>query len=538
MSDEALIEVVAAAERLRSWALGAQVTAVAELTARAGGSSVAVDGVGAQVAARLCVTGRAADLLVDLAAGLGELPEVADALMDGRVDERRARVLVDAVVDVPQQDRRDLIAPLVGTRAVPGPACRLTGPRLRDRVRRVVAAHDPTGANRRRERVRGTRCVRFEPAGDAMAYLTALLPADDAARVRAHLDALSVPTHRMPDEARSLDQVRADTLVALLTGSRPALGDDAGEPCDSGQVRGAGRAVTGDPVGVHAGRPSSAAVAAWTPPSVRTVVHVTVAASTLLGADDAPGDLAGFGPIAAELARELASAGGPSGGDVTWQRILTDPVTGAATDVSRRTYRPGVVLGDLVRTRDATCTFPGCRVPASRCDLDHVEPFDHRRAEAGRNVRGNDGGDGRGAAGPRPPGQTRADNLHPVCRRHHNLKTHHGWSTTRDPMTGTVTWTTPSGHVHEVGAHVTDLARLDDDFSAAPGDGGVAGSDTRQSGPWTEGRARTSHGVRTRRPSPSSDRRSTERRPAERPTNKDQATESPSDRQPDDEPPF
>jgi hypothetical protein len=515
--------------------------------------------VSAQVAARLCVTGRAADLLVDLAAGLGELPEVADALADGRVDERRARVLVDAVADVPRQDRRGLVAPLVGTRAAPGPACRVTGPRLRDRVRRVVAAHDPIGAHRRRERVRGTRCVQFEPAGDAMAYLTALLPAGDAARVRAYLDALSVPTHRAPGEARSLDQVRADTLVALLTGSRPVFADGTGTPSESDQLRGAGGAVAGARMSAHAGEPGSAAVAGWTPPSVRTVVHVAVAASTLLGVDDAPGDLAGFGPVAAELARELASAGGPGGGDVTWQRILTDPVTGVATDVSRRTYRPGVVLGDLVRTRDATCTFPGCRVPATRCDLDHVEPFDHHQASAGRDVRGNDvrgnhrsdgrGNDSRGAAGSGPPGQTRADNLHPVCRRHHNLKTHHGGATTRDPVTGTVTWTTPSGHVHEVGAHVSDPARLDDDLGAGHGDldddlgtghgdGDEPGSDTRPSGPGPEGRARTPHGVRTRRPSQSTDRRSSEHRPAERPPSRDQPTENPSDRSRDDGPPF
>ncbi|MGC5169007.1 HNH endonuclease, partial [Luteimicrobium sp. DT211] len=81
------------------------------------------------------------------------------------------------------------------------------------------------------------------------------------------------------------------------------------------------------------------------------------------------------GPIPADLARRLAT-----GQDVTWQRIVTDPVTGIAADVSRRTYRPGTVLGDLVRVRDATCTFPGCGIPAWRADLDHVEPFDHTRA--------------------------------------------------------------------------------------------------------------------------------------------------------------
>jgi hypothetical protein len=446
LSDEALLEVAAAAERLRSWAFALQARTITELTLRAGGSGLALDGVSASAAARLCLTGRSADMLVGMAAGLGDLPEVADALSDGRIDERRARTLVDGSVDVPREDRRRLVAPLVGTGSEPGPACRLTAPRVRERVRRAVAAYDPAGADRRRERARADRCVRFEPAGDAMAYLSALLPASDAAGVRAHLDALAVPAQRASGEVRTLDQLRADTLVALLTGARPVEHRTPG-PCDA--------ALEASPAAAEGAATECAAAGdavvddvAWTAPTVRTVVHVTVAASTLLGLDDEPGELRGFGPIPASLARDLASAP-----NVTWQRILTDPATGVATDVSRRTYRPGVVLGDLLRARDETCTFPGCRVPAWRCDLDHVEPFDHAS----------------GGAEPRPPGQTRADNLHPVCRRHHNLKTHGNWSTVRDPVSGRVTWGAPSGHDHVVGAHVIDPAHA----CAGLGDGEV-----------------------------------------------------------------
>ncbi|MFC8732029.1 DUF222 domain-containing protein [Luteimicrobium sp. NPDC057192] len=430
LRDDALVEVAAAAERLRSWALAVQSRAVTELAVRAGGSSLALDGASAVVAARLCLTSRAADLLLGLSAGLDELPEVAEALNDGRIDERRARALVDGVVDVPREDRRALVGPLVGTWAEPGPACRLTAPHVRERVRRVVAAHDPAGAERRRDRARDGRCVTFDPAPDAMAYVTALIPADHAAKVRAHLDRLAVSQQGAADEARTLDQLRADTLVALLTGARPITG-----PGLAGTARGSSAGQVTEPM-------------AWTSPTVRTVVHVTIAASTLLGLDDAPGDLRGFGPIPAALARELAAGEG-----VTWQRILTDPATGIATDLSRRTYRPGVVLGEFVRARDATCTFPGCRVPAVRCDLDHVEPFVHPERA-----------DRRTEASSPPPGQTRADNLHPVCRRHHNLKTHHGWSTTREPVTGRVSWTAPTGHVHDVGAHVVEPSLLDADL--------------------------------------------------------------------------
>ena len=67
---------------------------------------------------------------------------------------------------------------------------------------------------------------------------------------------------------------------------------------------------------------------------LRADVHVTVPAGTLLGLCDEPGELAGYGPIPASMARRLA-------GDGTWRRVLTDPASGAILDVGRRaTQRP------------------------------------------------------------------------------------------------------------------------------------------------------------------------------------------------------
>ncbi|MFD2795558.1 HNH endonuclease signature motif containing protein [Promicromonospora vindobonensis] len=178
----------------------------------------------------------------------------------------------------------------------------------------------------------------------------------------------------------------------------------------------------------------------------RPVVRVTVPASTLLGLDDAPGHLTGYGPIPADTARLIAN-------DATWQRLLTDPVTGILTDYSTTTYQPGKVLRTAVETRDETCTFLwGCDTPATRCDLDHIQPFDHEH----RNER-NDSG------------QTNAHNLHPLCRKHHLLKTHAGWGIVRDPLTGVTTWTTPTGRTHTrpptvLDTHI-DLDHIDPDTS-------------------------------------------------------------------------
>ena len=43
-------------------------------------------------------------------------------------------------------------------------------------------------------------------------------------------------------------------------------------------------------------------------------------------------------------------------------------------------YHPSRKLAHLIRARNATCTAPGCRLPAARCDLDHTVPVDDRAA--------------------------------------------------------------------------------------------------------------------------------------------------------------
>ncbi|MGE2713659.1 DUF222 domain-containing protein [Mycolicibacterium litorale] len=82
-------------------------------------------------------------------------------------------------------------------------------------------------------------------------------------------------------------------------------------------------------------------------------------------------------------------------------------------------YRPSAKLAAFVRARDLFCRFPGCTVPAERCDIDHVVPW--------------------------PYGPTHPSNLHCKCRTHHLGKTFDdGWREQQSPD-GTVVWTTPAG---------------------------------------------------------------------------------------------
>jgi Domain of unknown function (DUF222) len=149
---------------------------------------------------------------------------------------------------------------------------------------------------------------------------------------------------------------------------------------------------------------------------VQVRVGVTVGLTTLLGLDQLPGELAGYGPIPADQARELAAQG-------TWRRLLTDPVTGALLDYGTTRYTPPAHLAAHVVARDQTCVFPGCRVRADRCDLDHRVPFDA------------DGGNG----------ATSDANLSALCRPHHRLKQQRGWRLT-GYADGTLAWRTPTGH--------------------------------------------------------------------------------------------
>ena len=84
-------------------------------------------------------------------------------------------------------------------------------------------------------------------------------------------------------------------------------------------------------------------------------------------------------------------------------------------------YTPSQKLADFVRCRDLTCRFPGCDVPADRCDLDHTVAY--------------------------PVGPTQASNLKALCRKHHLLKTFWDWKDAQDCV-GTVVWTSPGGQVY------------------------------------------------------------------------------------------
>ncbi len=158
-------------------------------------------------------------------------------------------------------------------------------------------------------------------------------------------------------------------------------------------------------------------------------VCVVVSLGTLLGEEHGVGEIPGYGFISGDHARQLATARGS-----VWRRIVTDPVTGAALDVTTHRYRPTAAMAQTVAALDAICRAPGCTTSAHRCDVDHDRPW--------------------------PAGPTRISNLSAKHRRHHNHKTRGTWRATTDPD-GTILWRTLSGRTYLTRRHDYDdpLAR-------------------------------------------------------------------------------
>ncbi|MBY4291767.1 DUF222 domain-containing protein, partial [Rhodococcus fascians] len=108
--------------------------------------------------------------------------------------------------------------------------------------------------------------------------------------------------------------------------------------------------------------------------------------------------------------------------------IAADPTLGTSVGRDPLTdraliYRPDALAIAAVRLRDRHCRFPGCHRPAARCQLDHINPFDH--------------------ANPLGGGWTTVNNLQCLCEYHHSVKTAGYWKAVMLPG-GAILWTSTS----------------------------------------------------------------------------------------------
>jgi hypothetical protein len=133
--------------------------------------------------------------------------------------------------------------------------------------------------------------------------------------------------------------------------------------------------------------------------------------NTPVRVENAGGQLLTAGQIAEWCGRE----------DTT--KITVKPVIDLHQQLAVDQYKVPDWLAERIQLRDKTCVHPYCNRPARSCDTDHIVAYDE---------------DG-------PPGQTSTDDLAALCRLHHRMKTHGGWTYTMlEP--GAFLWASPHGH--------------------------------------------------------------------------------------------
>ncbi len=310
--------------------------------------------------------------LADASTLVTRLPDTLALVADGSISMLHARALTDAVADFDSDTTQRIEARVLakaGTQTVG---------EFRQAVKKAVIAADPRQAEQKHRHAVAERQVRMWAEDDGMASVKLYTSADEAQRLWTAVDAHACAL-KDSDDVRTADQKRADVLADL-----------------------AALALHNAPVKWQGRKPA---------------VQVAVALSTLLGLDEQPGDLAGYGPIPAGMARRMAA---DSSG--TWTRLITDP-RGRLLDYEQTTYRAPAPLREHVLAEARTCTFPGCRRPPRKNDLDHILEWDYG-------------------------GHTSAKNQHPPCERHHLIR-HDGRWTIRRHDDGTITWTTPTGRAFD-----------------------------------------------------------------------------------------
>lgn len=327
-----------------------------------------------EIQAALTLTRRSAETQLGFASTLvSDYPDLWNALSQGNLDVPRVMVIVNQTLHLEPVLRAGVVSEIIET----APA--LTTGQLRARLARLVISVDPDSAAKRYQEGLEARRVVVDANPDGTANLCGWsLPAAETQAVMRKVNRLA-RTLKTKEEIRSIDQLRADVFLDLL------------------QERTSG----------HRG-------------ADRGVVDIRVDLTTLAGLDDNPGQIPGWGPIVADVARQVAR----DQADSEWRITITDPEgTPVAVTTTRR--RPSTVQRRQVEARNPTCVFPGCRFPSAQCDIDHEHPW----ADTHR---------------------TDTTDLDPLCRHHHIGKHKRGWRLKR-VRPSVYQWTSPLGHTYTTG---------------------------------------------------------------------------------------
>src|SRR5690625_5298602 len=393
-----LVEVIEASRRLQAFGFAIQAEALAGLNQvqhlpvlPAGVSSAAMRTetlTGAEAAAGLLVSRDAARARTADALMLTRVfSRTLGALRAGWITDWHARILLAETAHLDDNQRLQV------EDAVLDDADGRTGSELRRKIKQVVARIAPRDTEEAHARAREDRRAWAQPGLDGMGTLRAALPIEDLAAVMAGLGAAAAAaTATDPEDGRRMGNRRADALAAmgwtaLATGHISASAEEAARGCCCGALSTASTpaaaataaAAAAGAAGAGAGAGGGGGLWLQNTRGKPVTVNVTVPCSTLIGIDEHPGELAGYGTITAHVARRIATHG-------TWRRILTDPVNGAPLDYGHTRYRPPPDLAAFIALRDRRCTFPGCSRTAQTTQVDHTIPYANGGATAHHNL--------------------------------------------------------------------------------------------------------------------------------------------------------
>ncbi|TAP41936.1 HNH endonuclease signature motif containing protein [Arthrobacter sp. S39] len=406
-------------------------------------------GVVAEVACALTVSERSASALLAQSHELTTtLPLTQAALEQGLVSWQHARVMVDEAASLDPAGAAALEAhfldPEAPNPARSCPAGDMVPSRFRHKARTWRERHHPVSIEKRHAKSFLDRRLEYAPDRDGMAWLSAYLPADQAAGIWNGITA-TARALQSRTEGRTLTQLRADVAAKLLlsasfTTNNPV--DGSTDPAAGKTDTTAGSTSTstststsndGVPGGVPVTDGIDDAVAGLVPtpggvdsgpvPTPAAQVLVTVPVFALMGLTDEPADLDGYGPIPASMARKLVADGASS-----FRRVLIDPRDGAPLEIGRASYRIPSAMRQWLRLRDGKCSFPGCNNQSLDNETDHILAW----------------ADG---------GTTGISNLGSACRKHHRLKHTTAWTPSDASTDKPPGWTSPTGRRYQSEHH-------------------------------------------------------------------------------------
>ncbi len=368
-----LVNLMKAQARLVAHLQGELMTTIAAMAYRSdpghGVSQAPFEYVADEVAAALRCTRRGGETQVYLALQLSHFPQVLKMLVAGDIDLYRAGVIIETTRHLSTESANDVVDRVIAS------APELTAGQLRARLTRLCMEACPQDAMQRLETGIEQRRVIVSANHDGTANLLLLSIAPEqamAARRRINRLARRLKTK---GDTRNSDQRRADVALDLLLAGSEEIGN-------------------------------------------RAHVDIVVDLGTLVGLNDAPGEIPGFGPVVAEIARNVVDRQHGAKWDYT---IIHN---GEAVDTGTLRRRPKESQRRTVISRHPTCIFPGCRMPARDSDLDHRQDY----------ARG---------------GPTSEANLAPLCRHHHRLKHRSPWKV--KPLgPGEYEWVSRLGHEYRV----------------------------------------------------------------------------------------